>query len=103
MIAKDETLKNTASLAETTYLIPENLGLTTQIGVPTLRVITMIGSCARATRVLRQRLPRLFRRCSRRVFGPSSAGRAGHDVALELNNQDGFDAMADWLNDFFPN
>lgn len=103
VVATDEGLKNTASLAEATYLIPENLGgLTERIGVPTLRVVgsedrimCVADSCSPAN--LAKTLPPRF---------PSGVGiyvqeGAGHDVALEENNMGGFDAMLSWLKSHF--
>jgi pimeloyl-ACP methyl ester carboxylesterase len=103
LVAADEQLKTTASLAEVTYLIPENLGgLTERIGVPTLRVVgsqdrimCVADSCSPAN--LAKTLPPLF---------PSGVQiyvqeGAGHDVALEENNTGGFDAMLSWLQSHF--
>jgi pimeloyl-ACP methyl ester carboxylesterase len=104
VVAADEQTKDTASLAEVTYLIPENLGgLTERIGVPTLRVVgsrdrimCLADSCSPAN--LAKTLPPLF---------PSGVDiyvqeGAGHDVALEENNTGGFDAMLSWLKSGFP-
>jgi pimeloyl-ACP methyl ester carboxylesterase len=103
VVAADERLKNTASLAETTYLISENLGgLTERIGVPTLvvvgsedRIMCVGDSCSPGR--LAKSLPPLF---------PSGVDiyvqrGAGHDVALEENNTTGFDAMLSWLRSRF--
>jgi pimeloyl-ACP methyl ester carboxylesterase len=104
VVAADERLKNTASLAETTYIIPENLGgLTERIGVPTLRLVgdqdrvMCVGDSCSASN-LAATLPPLF---------PAGVDLyvqqgAGHDVALEESNTAGFDAMLSWLQIRFP-
>jgi pimeloyl-ACP methyl ester carboxylesterase len=103
VIAADEATKDTASLAETTYLIPENTGLTTRIGVPTLRVIGQFDrvmcnplQCTQAG--LDLLAPTLFPSGAEVYVQPG----AGHNVALELNNTGGFDAALSWLQDRFP-
>ena len=104
VIAADEQRKSTASLAEATYLVPENLGgLTERIGVPTLRVvgdqdrIMCLGdSCRPAS--LAATLPSLFPSGVDIYVQPG----AGHDVALEINNIGGLDAMLSWLAVRFP-
>jgi pimeloyl-ACP methyl ester carboxylesterase len=104
VVAADEGLKNTASLAEATYLIPENLGgLTERIGVPTLRVVgsddrimCVADSCSPAN--LAKALPPLFP-SGVRIYVQEGAG---HDAALEQNNTGGFDAMLSWLESRFP-
>ena len=104
VIAADEQRKSTASLAEATYLVPENLGgLTQRIGVPTLRVvgsqdrIMCLGdSCSPAN--LAATLPSLFPSGVAFYVQPG----AGHDVALEYNNAGGLDAMLSWLVTRFP-
>lgn len=103
MIAADDATKNTASLSETTYLIPEATGLTTRIGVPTLRVIGQYDNvicdplpCNQ--RGLDQLAPALFPAGVTVHVQPA----AGDDIALELNDTDGFDAQLSWLRGQFP-
>ncbi|MDN3359686.1 alpha/beta fold hydrolase [Actinomadura sp. DC4] len=103
VIAADEATKDTASLSETTYLLPEAAGLTTRIGVPTLRVIgqydNVICNPLPCTRNGLARLaPALFPAGAEVHVQPG----AGHDVALELNNVDGFRAELAWLESRFP-
>ena len=103
VVAEDEATKDTASLSETTYLIPEATGLTTRIGVPTLRVIGQYDNvicnplpCTQSG--LDQLAPALFPAGAQVYVQPD----AGHDIALELNNTDGFDAQLSWLRTEFP-
>jgi pimeloyl-ACP methyl ester carboxylesterase len=103
VIAADEATKDTASLSEMTYLLPVALGLTTRIGVPTLRVIGQYDKvicnplpCTQSG--LEQLAPALFP-AGAAVYVQSGAG---HDVALELNNTAGFDASLRWLDNQFP-
>lgn len=103
VIAKDEATKDTASTSETTYLVPENTGLTTRIGVPTLRVIgaldrVMCNPDPCTQRGLEKDAPALF---------PAGVDvyvqrGAGHNVALERNNSAGFRASLAWLQKRFP-
>jgi alpha-beta hydrolase superfamily lysophospholipase len=103
VIAADDATRNTASLSETTYLIPEATGLTTRIGVPTLRVIGQYDNvicnpvpCTQGG--LDQLAPALFPAGVTVHVQPD----AGHDIALELNDTDGFDAQLSWLRSRFP-
>jgi pimeloyl-ACP methyl ester carboxylesterase len=102
VIAADDASKDTASLSETTYLIPVNTGLSTRIGVPTLRVVGQFDRvicnptpCAQAG--LEQAAPALFPSGADVYVQPG----AGHNVALELNNIGGFDASLRWLGSRF--
>jgi alpha-beta hydrolase superfamily lysophospholipase len=103
VIAADEATKDTASLSETTYLLPEATGLTTRIGVPTLRVVGQYDN------VICNPLPCTQDGLARIAPALFPAGvtvyvqpNAGHDVALELNNTDGFNAQLSWLRNEFP-
>lgn len=103
VVVADEATKDTASLAETTYLLPEATGLTTRIGVPTLRVVGQYDNvicnplpCTQSG--LARLAPALFPAGVTVHVQPG----AGHDVALELNNDDGFNAQLAWLNSRFP-
>lgn len=103
VISADEAIKDTASLSETTYLLPANTGLTTRIGVPTLRVIgqfdSIICNPVQCTQQgLEQLVPTVFPGGADVYVQPG----AGHDVALELNNTAGFDASLAWLQNRFP-
>ncbi|MFI9381402.1 alpha/beta hydrolase [Kutzneria sp. NPDC052558] len=102
VIAADESTKDTASLSETTYLIPEATGLTTRIGVPTLRVLGQYDNvicnptpCTESG--LEQQVPALFPAGAQVHVQPN----AGHDIALERNNTDGFEAQLSWLREEF--
>jgi pimeloyl-ACP methyl ester carboxylesterase len=103
VVTADEATKDTASLAETTYLLPEETGLTTRIGVPTLRVVGQFDnvicnplSCTQSG--LARIAPALFPAGADVHVQPG----AGHDVALERNNNDGFNAQLAWLERRFP-
>jgi len=102
VIAADEATKNTASLSEITYLIPELTGLTTRVGVPTLRVVGQYDNvicnpqpCTQSG--LEQQVPALFPAGAQVHVQPN----AGHDIALERDNTDGFDAQLAWLRSEF--
>ena len=102
VIAADEATKDTASLSETTYLIPVNTGLSSRIGVPTLRVVgqydRVICNPTPCTQTgLEQAAPALFPAGAEVYVQPG----AGHNVALELNNTGGFDASLHWLESRF--
>jgi pimeloyl-ACP methyl ester carboxylesterase len=103
VVAADEATKDTASLSEMTYLLPEETGLTARIGVPTLRVVGQYDN------VICNPLPCTQSRLARLAPALFPAGvkvhvqpGAGHDVALELNNKDGFNAQLAWLESRFP-
>lgn len=103
VVAADEATKDTASLSETTYLLPEAAGLTTRIGVPTLRVV------GQYDKVICNPLPCTQSRLARLAPALFPAGvtvhvqpGAGHNVALERNNDDGFNAQLAWLESRFP-
>ncbi|MGW6276849.1 alpha/beta hydrolase [Kribbella sp. NPDC055071] len=98
VIAADDALKDTASLSETTYLVEVNTGLSTRIGVPTLREVgaldrVICNPIACTQRGLEQQAPALFPAGAEVYVQPG----AGHDIALELNNTAGFDRAAEWL------
>lgn len=102
VIAADDASKDTASLSETTYLVEVNTGLSTRIGVPTLRVIGQYDRvicnplpCTQSG--LEQTAPVLFP-AGAQVYVQSGAG---HDIALELNNTSGFEASLAWLESHF--
>lgn len=102
VIAADDALKNTASLSETTYLVEVNTGLSTRIGVPTLRVVGALDrvicnpiACTQGG--LEQAAPTLFPSGAEVYVQPG----AGHDVALELNNTLGFARSLAWLEEKF--
>lgn len=102
VIAADDASKDTASLSETTYLVPVNTGLSTRIGVPTLRIVgqydRVICNPAPCTQSgLEQAAPALFPSGADVYVQPG----AGHNVALELNNTGGFDASLAWLESRF--
>jgi alpha-beta hydrolase superfamily lysophospholipase len=90
VIAADDALKDTASLLET--------GLSTRIGVPTLREVgaldrVICNPIACTQRGLEQQAPALFPAGADVYVQPG----AGHDIALELNNTGGFERAAEWL------
>ncbi|NEA35942.1 alpha/beta fold hydrolase [Streptomyces sp. SID13031] len=102
VIAADDALKDTASLSETTYLVETNTGLSTRIGVPTLRVVGALDrvicnpiACTQAG--LEHAAPTLFPAGAEVYVQPG----AGHDVALELNNTLGFARSLAWLEERF--
>jgi alpha-beta hydrolase superfamily lysophospholipase len=102
VVAADEGGKDTASLAETTYLIPASTGLSTRIGVPTLRVVGSLD------RIICNPTP-----CAQQALEKSAPGwfpagvtvhvepGAGHDLALERSNTGGFQASLSWLKQRF--
>ncbi|TDW17688.1 alpha/beta hydrolase [Kribbella kalugense] len=102
VIAADDALKDTASLSETTYLVEVNTGLSTRIGVPTLRIVgandrVICNPLACTQAGLERAAPALFPAGAEVYVQPG----AGHDVALELNNQLGFQRSLAWLEERF--
>jgi len=103
VIAADEETKDTASSAEMTYLVPANTGMTTRIGVPTLRIVgerdrVVCNPDPCTQQWLDQNTPALF---PAGVDAYSQPG-AGHNIALERGNAGGFEAALSWLERRFP-
>jgi alpha-beta hydrolase superfamily lysophospholipase len=102
VLALDQQTKNTASLAELTYLLPATAGLSTRIGVPTLRIIgavdkVMCNPTPCSQQALEKTAPAMFPSGVTVYVQPG----AGHDVALELGNAGGFAAALSWLDKQF--
>lgn len=103
VIALDDATKNTASLAELTYLVPANLGLTARIGVPTLRIVGEFDRImCNPTPCTQERMDQIVPA----LFGDGAEAYtqdgAGHNIALEFGNLGGFQAALSWLQDRFP-
>ena len=103
VLGADEQTKDTASSAEMTYLVPANTGMTTRIGVPTLRIVgerdrVICNPDPCTQRWLDATTPALFPAGVEAYAQPG----AGHNVALERSNVGGFDAALSWLERRFP-
>lgn len=98
VIVADEENKDTASSAEMTYMVPANTGMTTRIGVPTLRIIgerdrVVCNPDPCTQQSLDETTPALF------PAGVEAYAQrvAGHNIALERGNTGGFAAALSWL------
>ena len=103
VIAADEETKDTASSAEMTYMVPANTGMTTRIGVPTLRIIgerdrVICNPDPCTQQWLDETTPALFPAGVEAYAQPG----AGHNIALERGNTGGFEAALSWLQRRFP-
>ncbi len=103
VIAADEQTKDTLSSAEINWMVHENTGLTTRIGVPTLRILgerdrVMCNPDPCTQQWMEETAPALF---PAGVEVYSQPG-AGHNVALERGNIGGFQVALSWLERHFP-
>lgn len=109
VLAADEALKQTATVTEfATFAEPALIGSTNSIRVPTLLIVgehdvffcgELREDCSTSERVQQSQAPYWSDEAQLRTHVQPGAG---HDVALELNNHDGFDAQLAWLREFFP-
>ena len=103
VIAADEQTKDTLSSAEINWMVPANTGMTTRIGVPTLRVLgerdrVMCNPDPCTQRWMEKTAPPLFPAGVEVYSQPA----AGHNIALERGNAGGFEAALSWLERHFP-
>ena len=103
VVAADEDTKDTLSSAEINWMVHANTGMTTRIGVPTLRVLgerdpVMCNPDPCTQQWMEETAPPLF---PAGVEVYSQPG-AGHNIALERGNTGGFEAALSWLARRFP-
>jgi len=103
VIAADEETKDTLSSAEINWTVHANTGMTTRIGVPTLRVLgerdpVMCNPDPCTQQWMEETAPALF---PAGVEVYSQPG-AGHNIALERGNAGGFQVALSWLEHHFP-
>jgi pimeloyl-ACP methyl ester carboxylesterase len=103
VLAADEQTKDTLSSAEINWMVHANTGMTTRIGVPTLRVLgerdpVMCNPDPCTQQWMEETAPALF---PAGVEVYSQPG-AGHNVALDRGNAGGFQVALSWLERHFP-
>lgn len=103
VIAADEQTKDTLSGAEIDWMVHANTGMTTRIDVPTLRILgerdrVMCNPDPCTQQWMEETAPSLFP-AGVEVF---SQPGAGHNVALERGNVEGFRVALSWLERHYP-